>query len=76
MNGMKDELSQWLIRRTTVIDVENGFPSSPTRTWWQRLLWLAPSSELCGDWLKAWNKLKGSMCEGDELWEFCSPPET
>jgi hypothetical protein len=72
---MGDPISQWLTRRTTIADVENGFAADPPLPWWKRALGFRRSG-VCDDWLTAWNRFKGTLHDGDEVWEFCSPSET
>jgi hypothetical protein len=51
---------EWLQRRTTVADVEAGFAHRPP----------------VGRWLEDWRALVAAMRPGDELWEYCSSPES
>lgn len=51
----------WLVRNVSVADVEAGFEGG---------------DRPCEEWLKEWSRLKAAMQEGDELWEYSSPPDS
>jgi hypothetical protein len=72
---MDNPISQMLTRRTTIEDVELGFAAAPRLPWWKRALGFR-NPGVCDDWLIAWSRFKGTLQEGDEVWEFCSPTDT
>ncbi len=59
---------EWLTRKTTAAEVEATVmdPDHPPESY---PVPLGPS-------LREWQRLAAQMRPGDELWEFCSPPET
>lgn len=59
---------EWLTRRTTVAESE--------RKNLVLLEELGPQPIPFGYQHQEWEAFKSKLQEGDELWEFCSPPET
>lgn len=51
---------EWLRQRTTVAEVEAGFKPQ----------------QLSASWLEDWKALVATMQPGDELWSYCSPPDS
>jgi hypothetical protein len=51
---------EWLRRKITVADVEARLAQNPP----------------VDDWLAEWRALVAAMRPGDELWEYCSSPES
>ncbi len=51
---------EWLEALTTVAEIESGFKQQ----------------RLAASWLEDWHALVDAMQPGDELWSFCSPPDS
>jgi hypothetical protein len=58
---MREIPKQWLSTRVTIAEAENANPAADRPFGIQH---------------DRWERLKGSMASGDELWEFVSPPES
>jgi hypothetical protein len=58
---MAEVPKQWLSARVTVAEAENANTIT---------------DRAFGQLHGRWERLKGSMAPGDELWEFVSPPES
>ncbi|MDQ7780518.1 MAG: hypothetical protein RDV41_12555 [Planctomycetota bacterium] len=61
-------VKEWLQNKTTVEECEKNYLVKDER--------LGPNPVPFGFQNQKWLELKQRMQEGDELWEYCSPPET
>ena len=67
-------MKDWLIKRITVEELEAAMLKNEQPKENTGALSLAPLDNITNT--DAWKKMKASLIEGDEIWEFCSPGES
>ena len=70
MANMKD----WLIKSVTVPELEAAMLRNEQRIEKSGVYSFAPLDNITNT--DEWKKIKSSLIEGDEIWEYCSPGET
>lgn len=67
-------IKDWLIKRITVEELETAMLRNEHPKEKSGVFSLAPLDNITNT--DAWKKMKASLIEGDEIWEFCSPGES